>query len=115
MIKPRIFGILIVFVMLSVSLGYAGDARLQIIHNAADPALDMVDVYVNGQLQLDDFQFRSATPFINVPGGVLIDVPDPSCGKDNLIGEKCFHPILMTVEGVNPHHFARGVNFLIIF
>ncbi|MBK7570314.1 MAG: DUF4397 domain-containing protein [Bacteroidetes bacterium] len=49
-------------------------ARLQVIHNAADPAASSVDVYVNGALLLDNFEFRTATPFIDVPAGVLLNI-----------------------------------------
>jgi hypothetical protein len=55
-------------------------ARLQVIHNAADPAAEMVDVWVNDELLLDDFAFRTATPFVDVPAGVnlTIGVAGPS-------------------------------------
>jgi hypothetical protein len=49
-------------------------ARLQVIHNAADPAAASVDVYINGTLRLDNFAFRTATPFIDVPAGVLLNI-----------------------------------------
>ncbi len=49
-------------------------ARLQVIHNAADPAAASVDVYVNGALLLDNFGFRTATPFVDVPAGVTLSV-----------------------------------------
>nr|HQU73505.1 DUF4397 domain-containing protein [Calditrichia bacterium] len=49
-------------------------ARLQVIHNAADPAAASVDVYVNDGLLLDDFAFRAATPFIDVPAGVTLNI-----------------------------------------
>jgi len=49
-------------------------ARLQVIHNAADPIANEVDVYLNGTLALDNFAFRTATPFIDVPAGVEINI-----------------------------------------
>ena len=49
-------------------------ARLQVIHNAADVAADPVDIYLNGALLLDDFAFRDATPFIDAPAGVAINI-----------------------------------------
>lgn len=49
-------------------------ARVQIIHNSADAAAGQVDVYVNDNLVADNFAFRTATPFIDVPGGIAFDV-----------------------------------------
>lgn len=49
-------------------------SRLQVVHNAADPAASVVDVYVNGGLLLDNFAFRTATPFVTVPSGVLLNI-----------------------------------------
>ena len=55
-------------------------ARLQVIHNAADPGAEVVDVWVNDDLFLDDFEFRTATPYVDVPAGVdlTIGVAGPS-------------------------------------
>ncbi len=49
-------------------------ARLQVIHNAADPIASKCDVYLNGTLALDNFAFRTATPYIDVPAGVDINI-----------------------------------------
>ncbi|MFN5460985.1 MAG: DUF4397 domain-containing protein [Bacteroidota bacterium] len=49
-------------------------ARLQVIHNAADPAASSVDIYINGTLTLDNFAFRTATPYIDVPAGVVLNI-----------------------------------------
>ncbi|MBP6731224.1 MAG: DUF4397 domain-containing protein [Chitinophagales bacterium] len=45
------------------------NAQVQVLHNCADPIADSVDVYINGSLALDNFPFRTATPFINLVSG----------------------------------------------
>ena len=57
-----------------IALNDTSNSRLQVIHNSADPAVNQVDVYVNGALLLDDFTFRTATPFIDVPSNVTINI-----------------------------------------
>jgi len=49
-------------------------ARAQFIHNAADPAAETVDVFFGDERVLDDFEFRSATPYVEVPAGVEVEV-----------------------------------------
>ncbi|MFN4908826.1 MAG: DUF4397 domain-containing protein, partial [Bacteroidota bacterium] len=49
---------------------YAQGAKLQVIHNAADPAAATVDIYVGQQKAIDDFAFRTASKFLDVPAGV---------------------------------------------
>jgi len=51
----------------TIGLTSAQTARLEIIHNAADAAASEVDIYVNGELFLDDFAFRHTTGFVDVP------------------------------------------------
>ncbi len=48
----------------------ASEARLQVIHNSADAAATEVDVYFNDELLIDDFAFRSASAYIDVPAEV---------------------------------------------
>ncbi len=63
--------LLSILVMLIAISGYSQTARLQVIHNSPTPT---VDVYANADLLLNDFAFRTATPFIDVPAGVEINL-----------------------------------------
>jgi exosome complex RNA-binding protein Rrp42 (RNase PH superfamily) len=65
---------LLLFLLVPFGLVTAQTARLQVIHNAADPAADSVDIYLNGTLLLDNFKFRAATPFIDAPAGVTLNI-----------------------------------------
>ncbi|MFD0778700.1 DUF4397 domain-containing protein [Flavobacterium myungsuense] len=47
-------------------------ARIQIIHNSADAANNLVDIYLNGNILLNNFKFRTASKFINVPADTPI-------------------------------------------
>ena len=64
----------ILFALLGTTVLYAQNARLQVIHNSADAAAATVDVYVNGIIFLNDFAFRTASPFETVPAGVPLSV-----------------------------------------
>jgi Domain of unknown function (DUF4397) len=58
------------------ALSSFGLARLQVIHNCADLAAATVDIYINDDLlpELDNVAFRSATPFLDAPSGVVFTV-----------------------------------------
>lgn len=81
--------ILVVLATLVSATGVlAGTASLQVIHNSADPAAAVVDVYVNGDRVLDDFAFREATPFLEVPSGVTLEIgvaPGASGSADDVL------------------------------
>ena len=42
----------------------AQTARVQVIHNSADAAAELVDVYLNETLLIPNFAFRTASPFV---------------------------------------------------
>ncbi|PSQ63950.1 MAG: hypothetical protein BRD25_04020, partial [Bacteroidetes bacterium QH_1_61_8] len=65
------------------SVGQLADAQL--IHNAADPALETVDVSLNGEQAVDNFSFRSATPFVEVPAAEGVDVLVTPGGSDDTL------------------------------
>lgn len=60
--------------ILMSALTFAQTARVQVIHNAPDPAADTVDVWLDNTLLLDDFPFRTASPFVNAPAGTAFEV-----------------------------------------
>ncbi|TVQ07285.1 MAG: DUF4623 domain-containing protein [Bacteroidetes bacterium] len=56
-------------------------ARAQIIHNSADPAAALVDIFVNGEEFLPNFAFRTATPFVDVPAEVELTIAIAPAGQ----------------------------------
>jgi len=92
-------------------------ASLQVIHNAADPAAETVDIYLNRTLLLDDFGFRSATPFVDAPSGVNLNIavaPSTSTGPDdavagfNLTLEPDERYLVMAAGVLEPTSFAAN-------
>jgi hypothetical protein len=49
-------------------------ALVQVVHNAPDIRAFFVDVYVNGQLAINNFRFRKATPFLELPVGLEVAI-----------------------------------------
>ncbi|HMN47971.1 MAG TPA: DUF4397 domain-containing protein [Ignavibacteriaceae bacterium] len=93
---------------LSLSPGFAQTARVQVIHNSADVLAGSVDIYVNGTLAIPDFAFRSATPFIDLPAGVTLNIgiaPGNSASVNDTL--KNF-PVVLTA-GEKYVVFANGV------
>ncbi|MEO1076398.1 MAG: DUF4397 domain-containing protein [Bacteroidota bacterium] len=94
--------------LLIPGLALAQTAQVQVIHNSPDPGAEVVDVYINGDLAIDDFVFRTATPFLDLPAGVelLIDVaPGTSASAEETLGTFPF----TLEEGVNYRLIATGV------
>jgi hypothetical protein len=78
---------LLAFFLVSVT-AFAQTARVQVIHNSADDAATVVDVYVDADLAAPDFAFRTATPFVDLPAGVEIELsvaPENSSSVDDAI------------------------------
>ena len=71
---PKVISVVIMVLMFLSSFSFSQTARIQVIHNSADLAADSVDIYLNGNLLLDNFKFRTATGFIDAPAGVLLNI-----------------------------------------
>ena len=88
-------------------------ATIQVIHNAADPALATVDVFVDGGLAIDDLAFRTATGPVELPAFAFLPVEvRDGTGTTVLISTALGlapggEPLLIVAQGVaNPALFA---------
>ena len=59
--------ILLILFFASMQFASSQGRFVQIIHNSADSALTELDIYLNDSLIADNFQFRTATAFIEIP------------------------------------------------
>ncbi len=89
----------------------AQTARVQIIHNSADDIAEEVDVYLNGDLLVDDFAFRTATPFIDAPAGEEIEI-DIAPGSSESVDESIANFPLTLMEGSKYVVVADGITGL---
>ena len=86
--------LLLAALAVGLALPAAAQVQLQVIHNAADPAAAEVDVYVNGALTLDDFAFRTATAFLDLPANTDLAVaiaPGTSTSADDAVFSQTYN------------------------
>ena len=74
-------------------------ARLQVIHNSPDDIAEEVDIYLNGDLLLDDFAFRTATPFIDAPAGVEIEIAVAPSTSTDVSDAIATFPVTLVADG----------------
>jgi hypothetical protein len=74
----------------------AQTARVQVIHNSADAAAQTVDVWLDNTLLIDDFQFRTATPFVNAPAGSQITIGIAPSNSTNASQAIATFPVTLT-------------------
>ena len=97
-------------------------ARVQVIHNSADLAAQSVDIYLNDALLLDNFNFRTASPFIDAPASEEITIsvaPSTSMSASqaivsytyNLVENKKY--ILIASGHISPSGYTPLKNFSI--
>ncbi|MFZ6052624.1 DUF4397 domain-containing protein [Halocola ammonii] len=83
-------------------------ANVQIIHNSPDPLASEVDIYINGDLAVDDLAFRDATPFVEVPAGEEITV-DVAPGNSSDVSESVGTFLFTLEEASNNVIVATGL------
>ncbi|MCF8230055.1 MAG: DUF4397 domain-containing protein [Bacteroidales bacterium] len=79
--------------MMSVTVTAFSQARVQVIHNSADMAAQTVDVWLDDNLLIDNFEFRTATPFIDAPADMDFTIsiqPANSKGPDNPLWSRTY-------------------------
>ena len=94
--------------LLISSISFAQTARLQVIHNSPDLAAATVDVYVNNGLLLNDFAFRTATPFIDVPAGVALSI-DIAPASSTSAAESIYNLTATLADGETYIIVANGI------
>lgn len=63
-------------VLCTICLAHAQEptAKVQLAHNSADPLASTLDIYLNDELYLDDFAFRTATEFRDFVAGTELRI-----------------------------------------
>ena len=90
-------------------VGTEGDpADVQVIHNSPDPAAEVVDVYIDGVLILDDLAFQTGTPFVNLPTGIALDIA-VAPGSSTSVDDAVFTTSVALTAGRNYQIIAQGV------
>ncbi len=88
--------------------------KVQVIHNSADPAAASVDVYATYGLTsvkvLDDFNFRSATPFVDLPAKTDLTISFAAANSTSIADTLAGLSTTVNLDtNVNYVVFARGV------
>ena len=110
-ILARMIFVALIVPMLLVESIYAQNsepalARAQIVHNSADPAAEVVDIYVNGGSFVESLAFRAATEFVDVPADTPLLIEIYPQGADPNTTDAAF-----TLDGAQ---FAEGETYMVI-
>jgi hypothetical protein len=88
---------------LFASVGVAGSllplpssmSRLEVIHNAADAAAEEVDVYLNGEMLIDNFEFRTTSGFIDAPAAMPLEIAVAGANSISVAGAIATFPVTL--------------------
>ncbi len=89
-----------------------GSSAIQVIHNAADPGVAVVDIYVDlitDTVKLEDVAFRKATDFLEVPSGYPLKVTFAGANSMSITDGIATIATPDLANGENYHVIANGV------
>jgi hypothetical protein len=75
------------FIAILVVQTMFSQARVNVIHNSADAAAEVVDIYLDAALAVDNFTFRTETGYIDFPADVEVVIgiaPPDSAGSGDI-------------------------------
>ncbi len=113
--KKSLFAVITSAVFFTV---HAQTARFQLIHNASDPILDTVDIYIDGN-KFDNVNFKQATPILNASSATVrininhhtsTDSSDQVLARLNRNVAANSNTVMMVVGVANPTSFATNPN-----
>ena len=102
------FTFLVLALIFSVSTAFSQTARVQVIHNSADAEAEFVDVYLDDGLLIDDFEFRTASEFIDAPAGTPISI-DVAPGTSSSSTESIYNLTTTLTAGETYVLVASGI------
>jgi hypothetical protein len=91
------------------AFGQLGTAKVQIVHNSPDEAAASVDIFVNGNEALSNVDYRSATAFIDLPAGILVNVGIAVAGNNNSVVDTVANFPLTLNANENYYVIADGI------
>lgn len=94
-----------------VALPLAGNARAQVIHNAADLDATTVDIYVDlktDTVKFDDVDFRAALPFTDLPTGYEIEIGVAGANSADITESLATFPFTL-MDGESYYVIAQGI------
>ncbi len=77
----------------------AATARVQVIHNAADPGAATVDIWIDDEKAIDNFEFREATPYLDLPADVEFVIGVAPSNSDNADDALATFPVTLDEDG----------------
>lgn len=89
-----------------------GTSKIQVIHNAADPGVAVVDIYVDiitDTVKLDNVAFRKGTGFLDVPAGYPLKVVFAGENSTSIADGIATVVTPELASGENYHVIANGV------